>query len=258
MSQNGDEQEVSRTLFELASTRRATILFGVQKSNLKMQQIAKSFDMTLTETFRHLQRLSEASLIEKKPDGTYSITPLGNLAAGFLEGFNFVLDNKKYFLEHDPSCLPYDFVNRLGELSNSKFYGSVLASFNKVRQMVFDAQEYIWVIADQIDSSHTQITNQKVAKGLEFKFIMQEDLTKVLEVAPDFERFKKRRCLLQIPLAILINETEAFVAIRGTNGTIDYCGFVSADERFRKWAKDVFTYYWEKANPWFPNHAKEK
>ena len=74
--------------------------------------------MTVTETFRHLQRLTDAKLIEKKVDGTYTITSLGNLATGFLRGFNFVLKNGGYFLEHDVSSLPYEFVSRLGDYSS--------------------------------------------------------------------------------------------------------------------------------------------
>ena len=96
-------------------------MFEIQSKQLKMQQIAKSLDMTVTETFRHLQRLTEAKLVEKKVDGTYAVTSLGNLASGYLTGFNFILKNADYFLEHDLLLLPYEFVDRLSELSNAEF-----------------------------------------------------------------------------------------------------------------------------------------
>ena len=72
-----DSEEISKVLFELSSNRRANILFEIEKENFKMQQIAKSLDMTVTETFRHLQRLTDAKLVEKKANGTYTITSLG-------------------------------------------------------------------------------------------------------------------------------------------------------------------------------------
>jgi predicted transcriptional regulator len=240
--------EISKVLFELSSNRRANILFEIQKENLKMQQIAKSLDMTVTETFRHLQRLTEAKLVEKKADGTYAITSLGSLATGFVSGFNFVLQNGDYFLEHDVSCLPYEFVNRLGELSSCEFFGGVLESLNKVRQMVFAAEEFIWVIADQVDSSHVEVTNEKVRRGLKFRFIMQQDLAKTVE---DFENLKERKYVERISTAVLINEKEAFVSLRGINGIIDYSGFYSTDEKFRKWCKDLFMYYWARAERWY-------
>lgn len=131
-----DNEEISKVLFELSSNRRANILFEIQKENLKMQQIAKSLDMTVTETFRHLQRLTDAKLVEKKANGTYTITSLGNLATGFLTGFNFILKNGNYFLEHDINYIPYEFVNRLGELSSAEFCTEAMSGFNRVRKMV--------------------------------------------------------------------------------------------------------------------------
>ena len=147
MSSNEEDTEISKVLFELASNRRSSILFEVEETALKMRQIAKSLDMTVTEAFRHLQRLSDAKLVEKKPDGTYAITSLGSLATGFLSGFNFILKNGDFFLEHDVSCLPYEFVNRLGELSAGEFYGDTLAYMNRSRKMVYEAEEYIWAMA---------------------------------------------------------------------------------------------------------------
>ncbi len=190
--------------------------------------------------------------MEKKNDGAYTVTSLGDLAISFLSGFNFILKNKNYFLEHPTICLPYEFVNRLGELSSGCLSEGVLASFNHIRKMVFEAQEYIFVMADQVDSSHVDVTNQKVANGLKFRFIMQQDLAKNLKVTAEFEKFKERRYINRICSAILVNEKEAFVALRGANGPIDYSGFFGTDEKFRKWCKDLFEHYWDKAERWYP------
>ncbi len=253
MSENKDEAEVSKVLFELASNRRADILFELEKKDLKMQQIAESLDMTVTEAFRHLHRLSEANLVEKKPTGAYSITSIGSLATGFLEGFNFILNNNTYFLKHNLSNLPYQLVNRLGEISSGKFCGGVMESFNCLRQLVFDAEEYIWVISHQVDSSHVQVTNKKVMQGLKFKFLMEKGYAKEVLIDPDAECLKERRFLEQIPACTLINEKGAFLSFRGIDGIMDYSGFFSSDEKFRQWCKDLFEHYWEKAEHWYPS-----
>ncbi len=246
-----DNDEISKVLFELSSNRRANILFEIEKENLKMQQIAKSLDMTVTETFRHLQRLSEAKLVEKKSDGAYAITSLGNLTTGFLSGFNFILKNSDYFLEHDVSCLPYEFVNRLGELSNAEFCKEAMSGFNRVRRMVLNAEKYIWSIAEQVDSSHIEPTQQKVAKGLDFKFIMQQDLAKTFVNAKDTEVLMGSRYIQRIPVTLVINEKEATVVFRRNNGVMDYMGLFGTDEKFRRWCQDLFVYYWEKAPRWY-------
>jgi len=247
-----DSEEISKVLFELSSNRRANILFEVGKGNLKMQQIAKSLDMTVTETFRHLQRLTEAKLAEKKVDGSYAITSLGKLATGFLSGFNFILKNGDYFLDHDVSCLPYEFVNRLGELSDAEFCREAVSGFNRVRKMVFESEKYIWTVAEQVDSSHIGPTAEKVSKGLDFKFIMSKDLAKTFANAKNPGVLNGSRYLERIPVTLVINENESTVVFRRHTGTIDYMGLFGTDEKFIKWCKDLFMYYWERAEHWYP------
>ena len=247
-----DSEEISKVLFELSSNRRANMLFEIGKENLKMQQIAKSLDMTVTETFRHLQRLTEAKLVEKKVDGTYKITSLGQLATGFLSGFNFILKNGDYFLDHDVSCLPYEFVNRLGELSDGEFCKEAMSGFNRVRKMVFDAEKYIWSIAEQVDSSHVEPTTEKVSKGLDFKFIMQQELAKNFANAKDVRVLTGSRYIERVPVTLVITENYATVVFRRHNGVMDYMGLFGTDEKFRKWCRDLFMYYWENAEHWYP------
>lgn len=248
-----DDGEISKVLFELSSNRRAILLSKISQQSLKMQQLANALDMTTTETFRHLQRLSESKLVEKKADGSYIVTPLGELAIVFLSSFNFILQNGNYFLEHPVSCLPHEFVNRLGELSSGEFCGEALSTFNRARRIVFEAEEFIWVIAEQVDSSHVQATNEKVVKGLKFKFIMQKDLAKTVKITPEVEHLKERRYLERIPVSLMINEKEACVLLRRANGEMDYLGFFGTHEKFRKWIQDLFKYYWERAERWYPD-----
>jgi predicted transcriptional regulator len=252
MANKEEDAEVSKVLFELASNRRASILLKLEEKSLKMQQIAKSLDMNVTETFRHLQRLSDAKLVEKRVDGTYAMTFLGQLAIGLLSSFNFILKHGDYFVEHDLSCLPYEFLNRLGELSDGEFCGDTLTNMNRVREIVYEAEEYIWAMAEQSESSHVQATNEKVSKGLQFRFIMQQDFTKRIEIAQEVEHLKERRCLERICVTFLISEKESAVSFRRRGGEMHYIGFFGKDGRFRKWTRDLFTYYWERAEPWRP------
>jgi predicted transcriptional regulator len=246
-----ETEEISKVLFELSSNRRANILFEIQKDSLKMQQIAKSLDMTVTETFRHLQRLTEAKLVEKKVDGSYKITSLGKLAGDFLLGFNFVLKNAEYFLDHDVSILPYEFVNRLSELAGGEFCGDTLATLNGVRKIVYDAEKVIWAMGETVESSHVQPTKEKVAKGLEFKFIMPKTLAQQFRKSKE-ELLMGSRYVERVDFAVLVSEKEANIVFRRNNGSLDYTGFFGTDEKFRKWCRDLFMYFWDKAKNWHP------
>ena len=75
----GEEYGLEKLFFELASENRLCILRELQKENLKMQEIARRLDVTPTEAFRQLERLSTASLVQKQPDGTFTLAEYGNL-----------------------------------------------------------------------------------------------------------------------------------------------------------------------------------
>ena len=258
MSNDEEADRISKILFELASDRRVSILFEVDKQNLKMQKIAKVLDMNVTETFRHLQRLTESKLVEKRVDGTYAITSLGTLSIGLLKNLDFILEHANYFLEHDLSCLPYEFVNRLGELSHGEFCGDTLTTLNRVRDMVLDAEERIWAISEQSESSHVQVANEKVSKGLQFRFIMQKNLAKTIEITPEVEHLKERKWLEKTCVTFLITEKESVVHFRRHNGEMHYIGFFGKDERFRKWTRDLFMYYWDRAERWYPSTRSQQ
>ena len=258
MSNDEEADRISKILFELASDRRVSILFKVDKQNLKMQKIAKVLDMNVTETFRHLQRLTESKLVEKRVDGTYAITSLGTLSIGLLKNLDFILEHANYFLEHDLSCLPYEFVNRLGELSHGEFCGDTLTTLNRVRDMVLDAEERIWAISEQSESSHVQVANEKVSKGLQFRFIMQKNLAKTIEITPEVEHLKERKWLERTCVTFLITEKESVVHFRRHNGEMHYIGFFGKDERFRKWTRDLFMYYWDRAERWYPSTRSQQ
>jgi predicted transcriptional regulator len=247
-----DNEEISKVLFELSSNRRANILFETQKNSLKMQQLSKMLNMTVTETFRHLQRLSDSKLVEKKVDGTYAITSLGNLACGFLADFNFILKNTEFFLEHDLSVLPYEFVNRLGELSNAEFSSEPIQSFNRVRKILSNAEKQFYTMAEQVDSSTKQPSEDKIVEGLDFKFIMQQDLALAFAKS-QAKVLAGSRYIPHVPVALVISEKEASVVFRTHRGVLDYLGLFGTDEKFLKWCTDLFLYYWQNAKSWYPN-----
>lgn len=76
-------------LFELSSAERMNMLNSLRDERLKLSHLAKRLDMTVTETSRHLQRLSDADIVARDTDGTYSLTPLGGLALQLLGSLSF-------------------------------------------------------------------------------------------------------------------------------------------------------------------------
>ncbi len=232
---------------------RLGIIWELKAKDSKMQEIARKLNLTDTETCRQLQRLSEAQFIQKQPDATYKLTSYAKLILDTSSQLNFLYKFRGYFIDHDASLLPYEFVNRLGELSFGEYCGDTLATLNRVRKMVCDADEYIWAMSEQTESSHIQPTKEKVAKGLVLKFIMSKKLADALKNSREAELLKGSRYIERTNVTLLITEKEGVIHFRKLNGQMDYVGFFGNDPKFRKWLKDLFTYYWEGAEHWYPN-----
>jgi predicted transcriptional regulator len=237
-----------KLLFELSSNERMNVLLGLQKQRMKLSHISKKLDMTVTEASRHLQRLSEAKLIQKDVDGSYGLSPFGTLTLSLLLGLNFVSENRQYFLEHDVSYLPSEFISRIGELSASSLgTRDIMTGFRLAEIMLQEASEYIWILSDQVLTSGVPIIGEKVKSGVEFRFIFPENLVPPPGVKP--VPGTQRRNLSRVEEIILMTDKEAWFGFPDLNGKIDYALFIGKDPRFHKWCRDLFQYRWEQAKP---------
>lgn len=113
------EKRLDMLFYELASEDRLAILRELCDAQLKMQDIARKLDLTATEASRQLQRMSQAKIIKRGPEGTYATTQFGKLLLTLLESMDFVYKYDDYFLSHDVNRIPLSFINRLGELSQT-------------------------------------------------------------------------------------------------------------------------------------------
>ena len=87
--------------------------------------MAEKINATIPETSRHLGRLKEAKVIDRKSDGSYSVTTYGRLVFLLLSSFSFLSKTREYFLSHDISFLPQEFIERIRELSTYAYTPNV-------------------------------------------------------------------------------------------------------------------------------------
>ena len=242
-------------LFELSSEDRLRILLELEKKPMKLTPLSKKLDLTVQETSRHLSRLSDAKLIKKGVDGFYRPTPYGQHAMKLLSGFEFLSKHREYFTTHTTSRLPNEFVSRIGDLVNCTFTDDVMVAFHSVDNMIQEAQEYVWILSDQILMSTRPFLEEAVKRGVEFRVILPEDLIPPpgFEPNPAIDKVMKMRILKRIDVVIAMSEKEARGVVFPTiDEKMDYFVFGTTDERSYKWCRDLFLYYWERAKPGEP------
>ena len=243
----GNNEGIEKLLFELASESRLSILRELQTTNLKMNEIARRLDVTATEAFRQLQRLSETLLVQKQPDGTFTTTGYGKLVLHLSSSFEFVSKHREYFLTHDVWQIPQQFVNRISELSQTKLVMDAMENISRGEKMFIEAEQYAWGLAEgHVPALMDPVMSEKMGKGLKLKMLIPESHLQAAKTQPVPPQNVELRVLPSVPAIIGITEKEATICFRFIGGRMDYAGFSGKDPTFLNWVKDLFLYYWEK------------
>jgi predicted transcriptional regulator len=244
-------ERLHKLLFELSSAERINIMQELQKNELKLSHLSKKLDLTVTETSRHLQRLNDTKLIQKNPAGQYRLTPYGNLVLSQLSGLDFITKHQKYVLEYDLSCLPYKFVNRIGELEEAVFGSDIYGNLDMMAKELQRAKEFVWILSDQIIDSLVAIMLKKVDKNFDFRFIAPEAIMPSDKSAPMPSTMPgvQKKVLPKVEFIIAVTEQAAAICLPRQGGPMDYRNINGTSPMFREWCKDLFLHYWESAKP---------
>jgi len=237
---------IEKLFFDLASESRLGIIRELKEQNLKNNELGGKLDLTATETFRQLQHLTESLIVQRLPDGTYTITNYGKLTLRLLQSLEFTFEHKEYFLNHDVWRLPYQFVNRIGELSRGTLCMDTIENMNRADRMFSEAEKFAWAMGEKVLESLGPAMTDPLSKGVKFRFMGCEsklpNFNHVHGEAPHIEL----RTLTDVPISIVCTEKEAAICLPSTEGRMDYAAFYGTDQIFVNWATEVFLYYWDK------------
>jgi predicted transcriptional regulator len=110
------EDRLAELHFQLASVDRRRMISELEKEDLHLNELARRVGVSATEAFRQVQRMTEARVLERMPDGRYRLTPYAKLALDISSPLDFVSRYRDYLMENEASLLPKEFRARLGEL----------------------------------------------------------------------------------------------------------------------------------------------
>jgi predicted transcriptional regulator len=247
-----NSEGVDRVFYELASESRLAILRELQTKNYKMQELARKLELTDTEAFRQLQRLSEAQMIQKQPDGAYAITPYGKLLMQFSHSFEFALKFRQCLLTRNIWRMPPQFIDRLGELYEVTLSTDSLEMVNNIDLLISNSEKYLWIIGERpLGFVGTKIGEQ-VQKGLTIRLMFDESNRKLFENVPDIKGILEKRVIPIMPATLVLNEKFAGVNMLSIDGRTDNAVFYGKDPAFLTWATDLFLYYWEQGKRIYP------
>ena len=243
-----NQERIERLYFELASESRLCILQEISKQDGKMREISRKLELTTTETFRQLQRLNDALLVQKKPEGTYTITEYGLLVLQFSAFFEFIHKRRQYFATHNVRRLPYQFLNRIGELSQADFKTNIMENINAAERVTREAEKYMWGGGAEQPLNMRAALQEGISKGVKYRFLFPKRFIPKELTIPGLAYAAEIRSFEDLPFNVVMSEKWAGISFQFADGQVDYVSFVGKDPLFLNWVKELFLYYWDKGN----------
>ena len=250
-------EHVAELLFILASIDRLTLLSEIAIEKRRLSQLTTKLSATPQETSKHLVRLRDAKLIEKDSDGFFSLSAFGKIIVNFVPSVRFLTQNREFFLSHDISSLPLEFIERLGELQVGEHTDNVGSVIANLQQVVRSAEEYIWLMADHRLGNQEYVTKSGKLESnsrIKWRVILPAsssiNWTEVRRTA-GIHKGRIEYNLIEDPIdiktGIAMNEKIAGVTFPDTMGKLDFNGgFRSDNPLFHKWCQDLFVSHWNK------------
>ena len=121
---NHNLEDYAQYFLEVSSEQRLKIIQLVNDKEYRLSELAKKLGATTPEVHRNLERLEKSGFIIKTVKSHFELTTLGQMVLGLIPNLAFMIENKKYFLEHPINSLPHKFISRLGELFECKLLTS--------------------------------------------------------------------------------------------------------------------------------------
>jgi len=248
--------DTEKTFFELASEQRLAIIFRLNEKSAKISQLAKDLGITMQEAHRNVNRLQDAGLIEKDPEGIFSLTTFGNTIIKQIPTFNYLSKHKEYFSEHILGELPIKFIMRLGALDRCEFVKGVVAILERWKDIHRQGDQYVYEIVPQVPMDLIEpAVNRVKEKGIKYSYVLPKDVIipkgrkDLLKKLGHSELLNKgaieRRMVESVQVAVILNEKHAAVLFPTQKGETDMnMMFFSSDPVFHEWCLDYFRYRW--------------
>jgi predicted transcriptional regulator len=252
--------------FELSNEDRLKIMFKLQGEPMKVTTLSRELGITTQECSRHIARLSEARLVEKDPEGFFSLTQYGRTMLKLIPSWGFISEHVDYFNTHSLEKTPAQLVCRIGELRESEPTENVMVTFHIVESLIRNAEEYVWFMHDQYLLNTLPLMKEVLKRGVTFRTFepLTREPRKSLDpmrphyIDEDDELFFMKawesgqvstRFSDDIEAFLYVSEKEAIIAFPLSDEGFDYTGFHSKDASVRGFCCDLFNSYWEKGVP---------
>lgn len=244
-------------LFELSHPVRFEITRLLSERPLRLTKIGEKVDANNPEVSRHLDRLKNADLVAKNVDGYYSTTSFGRIIISLLPAISFIAAHPDFFLEHDLSLLPPEFMSRLGELESYEVIEGTTVNIYRLDQISKDSNERIFTVSNEFITKVSDTDFAEMDRVLSGDFVLKyilsesqledKNLMEVADYSDQSGQFQFR-VIPRVPLFCTICDENVMIAFLDKKGKADFSvTFCSDDPKVFKWCEDLLNYLWDQS-----------
>jgi len=260
--------ETANYVLDLASPQRMQILFKLLEKNSTPTLLAKDIDATKQEVHRNFKRLEDSGLIEKRTDGTFTLTTFGKIVCTQVPSLVFISQNRKYFEEHNFGEVPHKFQMRCGQLANGQHVKGISKVLEQWKNIYKNSNDYVYEVLSEVPLDLIEPLVKKVKKGVKFNYIFSESALvpkgrKALLKKLGFDKLIEqgqiqRKMEKNVQTVVILNEKEACIMFPTLDGESDLTEmFYSDDLMFHEWCLDYFRYCWYGSDVFRESKLKE-
>ena len=249
-------KDVTDLLFNLASPVRLQQLHLIGRHKVRMTDLAEMTDATIQETSRHLARMREARIIDRDSEGLYGLTSFGRLLLPIVPALDVLSMHRGFFLAHDLTLIPPEFVHRIGAFVGAEFDGKAGLVQRRYERLISEAVQQLWIMGDSVTVSGERIGQLMPSQGASLRILFPDKglatplgpREELVNIRRAFHGQIEVRSVAKTDVGIALNEGEARFIAPDLEGRLDYnVAFGGADTAFHGWCRDLFVYYWTRA-----------
>lgn len=269
MSDQEPNEGVGSLFFELAGDLRLSMLAKLEQKPYRLSQLASELDATMQEAHRNMTRLVGSGLVLKDREGDLVLTAYGRIIVTMISGYGFLYLNKDFFLDHSFGDLPSKFIERIGAFEKCEVVRGVMAILQRWKNLYIESEKYIREIMAQVPLDVIETVGGRIDQGVKFSYIFASDavipkgrmqlLQKIGWRNYISKGLVERRMLPQVRVMTIFNENQGCVVFPNLKGEPDLnVMFHGQDPEFLEWCSDLFTYQWERAEPFDESKLKQE
>jgi predicted transcriptional regulator len=269
MADQEPNEGVESLFFELAGDLRLSMLSRLKQKPSRLSQLASELDATMQEAHRNMTRLIGSGLVSKDREGELVLTAYGRIVVAMIPGYDFLCQNKEFFLDHSLGDLPAKFIQRMGAFQKCEVVRGVMAILQRWKNLYIESDNYIREIMAQVPLDLIETVSGKIDQGVKFSYIFASNAviprgrTLILQKVGWRNFISKglveRRMLPEVRVMTIFNENQGCVIFPNMKGEPDLnVMFHGRDPEFLEWCSDLFAHQWEIAETFDESKLKQE